>query len=91
MAHFKNRLFYIAYIATLAAICTISLPLMRIFAGELVILALCITFIIAGLIAWAIVKPKSIAVALGVLFGSQTPFVVVCVITGGLGLYLTWL
>ena len=91
---FKSKWFYLAYMVTLIALYALLRLLMGRFASDdlpLIILVLCIAYVIIGLIVWAIIKTRNVAVALGVLFGSQTPFVAVCILTGGLGLYLNWL
>jgi glucose dehydrogenase len=91
---FRNKWFYIAYAATLVVLYAILLLLRRGFASEdlpLVILVLSIAYVVAGLIVWALIKQRNVAVSLGVLLGSQTPFVAVCILTGGFGLYLHWL
>ena len=52
------------------------------------ILLLSLPYIIAGIIAWAIVRGKNRSIALGILFGSIAPFVAVFIVTGGCGLFM---
>ena len=91
---FKDKMFYLSYVVTLVVLCAVSIPLLRSITGQdwwtPVTLALCIPSIIVGIIVWTTLKRRRLALALGILFGSQTPFVIVCALTGGCGLYTYW-
>ena len=91
---FKDKIFYLSYAASLAVLCAASILILRSITGEdwwtPVTLALCVPSIIVGIIVWAAFKRRRLALALGILFGSQTPFVIVCALTGGCGLYTYW-
>ncbi len=84
---FKNRAFYIAYFLTIGISCAIAWILMGSdsywFIG---VMLLCIPYAIVGVIAWAIIKKRNRAVALGILLASLTPFIFVFLGTGGCGL-----
>ena len=90
---FKNKAFYVAYAVTIIILILISL----IFSGMgsdtsaflIIIFLLCIPYGIIGLVVWIIVRINDKIVALGILLGSITPFVVVFCATGGCG--LRWL
>ena len=86
---FKNRKFYVAYFITLLIFCLVSGVLTRNDSNWMLgVLFLCIPYLIIGLFAWVIVRNNHRVVALGVLFGSITPFIGVFIGTGGCGLFL---
>ena len=87
---FKCWDFYSAYFATIILLAVVSWLLMG---GEsnngywmLGLMLLCIPYIIIGIIAWIIVRIKSRPIALGILFGSITPFIAIFIGTGGCGM-----
>ena len=90
----KDPLFYTAYMAAVAVLYVASIPHLRSFSDEnwwaQITLWLCIPAILAGVVIWAIVKRRNMSIAMGILFGSQTPFYIVCILTGGCGLYTYW-
>ena len=88
---FKSPRFYAAYLAAILVLCVAS----WIIPGDggtnnwlFGVLLLCIPYIIIGLIAWAVLRKKNRAIALGILLGSITPFIAVFIGTGGCGLYM---
>lgn len=87
---FKNLNFYAAYFITIIILGVGSWLLTGGRSDDWMIAALflCIPYGIVGFIAWAIVRNKNRAVALGILFGSITPFVAVFTVTGGCGLFM---
>ncbi|MCL1793866.1 MAG: hypothetical protein FWG34_08350 [Oscillospiraceae bacterium] len=87
----KNWRFYAAYFITAALLAVFPL----FFAsgknsGEwvFIVLLFCIPYCIMGLIAWAIIRIINRPVALGILFGSMTPFIAVFIGTGGCGFFM---
>ena len=89
---FKNWRLYAAYLLTIAILAAISWLLTFGDSSEsnwtISVLLLCIPYIIAGVIVWAIVRNKNRPIALGILFGSITPFIAVFIVTGGCGLFM---
>ena len=82
---FLDWRFYVSFIATLVAFVAVELLLTGgNFYGTMII---SIPYIIAGIIAWSIVRKKSRPIALGMLFGSIVPFIYVFIITGGCWLF----
>ena len=90
----KEPLFYLSYLFTLGTLCVASTPLLNGFGDPdwwaRITLTLCIPAIIVGMVIWAILKRRNAAVALGILFSSQTPFFIICILSGGCGLYTYW-
>ena len=91
---FKDIVFYFSYAAAMAVLNALPFPLMTFIVDRdwsYFIYVLCIPYAVAGLILWAFTRKKNGAVALGMLFGCQTPFYVVCLLTGGCGMYSNWI
>lgn len=86
---FKNWKFYAAYFITIIVLGILSWLLgSGSYIWMIGMLVLCIPYIIVGFIVWAILRSKSRPIALGILFASFTPFVIVFAITGGCGLFV---
>jgi len=88
---FKNWKFYAAYLITITILAAVSWLLIGGGSDNYWItglLLLCIPYIISGLIVWAVIRRKNRSIALGILFGSITPFIVVFCVTGGCGLFV---
>ena len=85
---FKDKMFYVAYGATIIVLVALSLILAGGSSFVLFIaMIICIPYAIVGTVVWAIVRIKNKAIALGILLGSITPFAVVFFATGGCGLF----
>jgi hypothetical protein len=90
---FTNILFYVAYIVTMIIINGIPFIFMDSISGEKwsrLMYMFCVPYVVIGLAVWSFVKRMNASVALGLLFGFQTPFAAVCLMTGGCGLYMKW-
>ena len=82
---FKRWTLYVTYLVTVAILVAASWLIAK-DSWIMVLWVFCIPCGIVGLITWAIVRVKNRAVALGILFGTLTPFVVTFVATDGCGL-----
>ena len=83
---FTNWRFYTAYFITLGiyiAVCFFVAGGVNFWNVYLNMFYFCIPYSIIGVIAWAVVRIINKAVALGILLGSVTSFVVVLIATGG--------
>ena len=85
---FKSWKFYASFFITIVILASVSWRLTSGSNGYWMVALLCIPYIIAGVIAWAIVRNKNRSIALGILFGSLAPFVAVFIGTGGCGMFM---
>ncbi|MGL5439489.1 MAG: hypothetical protein ACRDA4_03775 [Filifactoraceae bacterium] len=84
---FKEMKFYIAYVITVLTPVAIAITT-NMNVWLMMIFIICIPYILVGLVIWAILRKKNRSIALGILFGSITPFIVVFLFTGGCGLFM---
>ena len=89
---FSDLRFYGAYFLTLLIFAAASWLLTGGYrdygAWTIGALLLSIPYIIAGLIAWSIMRKKNRAIALGLLYGSITPMIVIFIVTDGCGMFV---
>ena len=87
---FKYKTFYIAYFITVATFVT-TLWLMisnrEYYVFYLAVGMFSIPYAIIGGIIWLLTIRKRKSVAWGILFGSLTPFIILCIATGRLTLF----
>jgi len=88
---FKSGSFFRAYFITIVVLA--ALPLLN---GSgfsysdwmLFTMIFSLPLIAVGLIIWSLSRHRNKPVALGVLFGCMTPFIVIFIVTGGCGLFM---